>query len=374
MTKRQIKIISVPILVLVMGFALMKFFAGMRQDPSKMQAPIAQRFVRAVPVSYAEIKTQITAYGRIASAQSIRLTAEVAGKIIQGDVPFKAAQNFTKGKVIYRIDDAEFRLTIQAQKSEFINAVATIIPDLKFDFPNLHEPWEKYLQSINLNKDLPELPAFESAKEKTFFSARGILNRYYSIKSAEEKLKRHVFIAPYNGSIAEVQVETGSVVNPGTALGRIIRTDEMEAEIPVSAEQIIWLKKGAPVKLYSQDRMAMWEGKITRISDFVDQATQSINVYVNVPSGNENRIYEGYYLTAEIPGKQLENVMEIPRKALLNENEVFVVEDGKLKIKKIHLNKINPQTIIFSGLEEGELVVTESLLNAAEGMEVTVME
>jgi RND family efflux transporter MFP subunit len=298
------------------------------------------------------------------------LVAEVGGKLMQGSIVLKEASRFNKGDIIFKVDDREARYNLQSQKSEFLNNVASTLADIKIDFPEELSKWENFLQQIEITKPLPDLPELKSRKEKTFVSNRKLLNQYYSIKSAEERLAKYAFIAPYNGSIAQLNIEEGSIVNPGASIGRIIRTDEMEAEIPIKAESIKWIEKGMSVKLYSENKTMYWEGKVARISDYVDPNTQSINIYVTVQPNNQNKLFEGIYLQAEIESSLLVNTMEIPRKALVNNNQVYVVSNGKLKLKQITIHKVNSNSIIFSGLETGELVVVESLVNVSENMSV----
>ena len=64
------------------------------------------------------------------------------------------------------------------------------------------------------------------------------------------------------------------------------------------------------------------------------------------------------------------NVMEIPRNAVFNSNEVYVVDDSILVKKKVNVEKISETTLFFSGLEKGEDVVIEPLINASENMKV----
>jgi len=66
--------------------------------------------------------------------------------------------------------------------------------------------------------------------------------------------------------------------------------------------------------------------------------------------------------------------MEIDRSAVYNFNEVFTVIDGKLEKKIIDVLKINQETLLFSGLDEGTLVVVEPLVNATNGMLVDITE
>lgn len=370
MEKRKVVIVAVTLLIIVLGIGVKNFFASKKEEPKKMTPPLGERIVKVKPVAYVESQAGITAFGRVNSAQSVALVAEVGGRLMQGTIALKEATRFNKGDIIYKIDDREARYNLQSQKSEFLNNVASTLADIKIDFPEELSKWESFLQQIEIAKPLPDLPELKSRKEKTFISNRKLLNQYYAIKSAEERLAKFMFVAPYNGSIAQLNIEEGSVVNPGANIGRIIRTDEMEAEIPVKAENVKWIEKGMSVKLYAENKSMQWEGKIARISDYVDPNTQSINVYVTLLPNNQNKLFEGIYLQAEIEGKIVVNTMEIPRKALVNNNQVFVVDNGKLKLKPITIHKVNSNSLIFSGLETGELVVVESLVNVAENTSV----
>lgn len=376
MEKRKIIIVAVTLLIIALGIGMKNFFASKKEEPKKMTPLSGERIVKVKPVSYIESQAGITAFGRVNSAQSVSLIAEVGGRLMQGSIELKEASSFRKGDVIYKIDDREARYNLQSQKSEFLNNVASVLADIKIDFPEELSKWENFLQQIEIVKPLPELPELKSRKEKTFISNRKLLNQYYAIKSAEERLAKYAFVAPYNGSIAQLNFAEGSIVNPGANIGRIIRTDEMEAEIPIKAESIKWIEKGMPVKLFSENKSMQWDGNVTRISDYVDPNTQSINVYVSLSPNNKNKLFEGIYLQAEIKGKIVVNTMEIPRKALVNNNQVFVVDNGKLKLKPITIHKVNNNSLIFSGLETGELVVVESLVNVAEntGVKTQVVE
>jgi hypothetical protein len=58
---------------------------------------------------------------------------------------------------------------------------------------------------------------------------------------------------------------------------------------------------------------------------------------------------------------------------VFNSNEVFTVVDGKLKKKVINVLKWNETTLIFNGLEEGEKVVAEPLINVKENSPVGIL-
>ena len=58
--------------------------------------------------------------------------------------------------------------------------------------------------------------------------------------------------------------------------------------------------------------------------------------------------------------------------AVFNNNEVFIVEDGKLAKREINILKINETTLIFNGLDENTDIVVEPLINAVENTEVEI--
>ncbi len=62
--------------------------------------------------------------------------------------------------------------------------------------------------------------------------------------------------------------------------------------------------------------------------------------------------------------------MVIPRNAIFNGTQVFVVADTLLKVRDIQIHKINPESVVFSGLGEGEDLVVEPLINAHNNMRV----
>jgi len=65
--------------------------------------------------------------------------------------------------------------------------------------------------------------------------------------------------------------------------------------------------------------------------------------------------------------------MEIPRKAVINQNQVYVVNDSsRLEITTVQIEKITNQSLFFSGLPAGKQVVNEPLFNAYENMPVSI--
>ncbi|MFP4471945.1 MAG: efflux RND transporter periplasmic adaptor subunit, partial [Bacteroidales bacterium] len=155
--------------------------------------------------------------------------------------------------------------------------------------------------------------------------------------------------------------------NPGTRIARIIETQVLELEVPVVVDELRWIHTGDRVQVFNERRTHSWQGTVTRISEFVDPETQSVGVFVRIQNTRDNPVYSGMYLVARFDSKTVEHAMEIPRQAVFNQNEVFIVQDSSLVKKKIDIRKINENTLIFNGLNEGLELVVEPLINVKEG-------
>ncbi|MEL6676153.1 MAG: efflux RND transporter periplasmic adaptor subunit [Bacteroidota bacterium] len=370
MNGRQL-IISVILsgLLLMAGYSMMSYFGSRQPEIRQMSFREVRKPVRVNSVAYEAKEISLSGLGKVVSESAIDLVSEVQGEVRPGSVSLKRGQAFRKGQVLFRVDNQEALLNLYAQKSNFMTAVAGVLPDLKVDFSETFPIWETYFENLSVEGILPALPELKNAKEKVFFSTRNILNQFYSIKSAEKRLSKYTVRAPFSGSLVEVMEEVNSVVNPGTRVARIARSNRLELEVPFRPEDLAFLKVGTTVKVFDENQAISWPGRVNRIGSALDPTTQSINVYIQFNPGLAP-IFEGQYLQAEIPGTRLREVMEIPRNAIINQNQVYVVQDSLLKIRDVRIEKLNKETLLFSGLDTTDFIVVEPVLSAYENMPV----
>lgn len=373
MDKRKLIIIISGIAIIAFSYFSMQMLGGMKQTPPRKPAESVERYVKAETVKYNNVVTSIEAMGRVSSQTEVSLIAEVRGKLINGDISFKVGESFKKGQLLVKIDDSIELYNMKSRKSSFLNNVASVLPDLKASLPESYNKWSSYLLSIDIDKNLPELPEIISAQERIFMASRNVLTNYYTIKSAEANFESYRIFAPFDGTITEVNLEEGAVANSGTKLGKIINTVNLELEVPVELEDSKWLSTGQKVEVFNSDNSSKWLGKIVRKANDINPNTQSINVYVSLNSNKNNPIYSGEYFTAVFAGIKLSKVMEIPRNAVFNQNVVFVVENGLLFQRTIDVKKINKDKLFFAGLKEGTEVVSEPLINASENSSVKIL-
>lgn len=372
MSRRKIIFIVVALIVLFGGaIALSALFTSMKPEAVKKTTEKITRSVKAEKVEYSEVISPLTRSGRVASSKKVMLVAESSGKIEKGNVNLKAGQAFQKGQLLGTIYKDEAELSLKASKSSFLNTLSNIMPDMKVDFPKQFEAYYAFFNSIDLNKDLPDLPEVKDGKLKVFLSSQGVLKEYYAIKKEEKQLDRHSLYAPFNGTFTNVNYEVGSYVNAGSQIAEMIQTTELEIEVPVENRQSKWIKVGDKVNVYPETGKEYKIGYVVRKSAYIDESSQSRSIFVKVPNSSE-QLVSGQYLDVEFPGQKIESAMEMPRAGLFNTNEVFIVLNGELKKRQINIIKWNESTLIFNGLKEGVYVVTEALVNVKENSLVNV--
>ena len=365
---------AVVVILFIFSGLLYMLFAGMEEKTEDKKREEIKLYVKAEPVTYTTNQAKIVETGRLSSEHTIDLSSEVRGEILSGDVTLREGTKFRKGALLVRIFDEEAVNNLKASKSRFMNSIASILPDIKIDYPESYTIYENFFNAVELSEPLPPLPDPNSEAEKIFLASRNILNDYFNIKGLEVRLSKYRITAPFDGSFTKVLLEPGSVANPGSKIASMIRTDKLELEVPVRIDDAYWINKGDKVKVSTKDRKISWVGTVVRKSDFMDPASQTITVFIALSPGKGKPLFQGQYLLAEFDAKTLEESMEIPRNAVFETNNVYILEDGKLKKMPIEILKTNETTVIFSGLPEGVELVMEPLINAREGINAEILD
>lgn len=365
------------LLTILLGIALL---AGAVLVSKKMIAnkkkpkPTFKKIVKTVfvnEVKNKEVPVVITTSGNLNAKHKMQLFAEVQGVLKSSIKEFKSGTTYRKGETIIRINSDEFFANTQSQKSNFNNSIISIMPDIRLDYPNEYQKWQNYLKSLDVNKTTPQLPILNSDKEKYFISGRGINTAYYNIKNLEVKLSKYRLSAPYSGIITEALVTPGTLVRAGQKLGEFINTSSYEMEVSINAEFANLLKKGNTVKLHNIEHTKEYTGKVIRIDGSVDAKSQTIKAYIQVAHKD---LKEGMFLEANLKAKTIMDATEISRKLLINDKQIFIVNDTILNLVDINPVYFSAEKVIIKGLKNGTKLLSKTVPGAYEGMTVKIFE
>ncbi|MGV6831165.1 MAG: efflux RND transporter periplasmic adaptor subunit [bacterium] len=325
--------------------------------------------INVTKVKLTDIPYNIEATGTLVAKESVELYSEVQGVLLPISKGFKLGNRYFKGQTIIAIDSREHLASIKSSRSDLINQLASMLPDMELDYPEAYKKWEQYLQSIDVNKPMPALPQYTSNSEKLFVSGKSIYKTFYTIKNMEERLAKYSIRAPFNGIVTEANVAVGTLVRSGQKLGELIDNSSFELQLSIPATENKYLNKGRKVQVNTIDGVEQFEGIITRVNGKIDQDTQAITIVVEL---NDSSLKDGQYLTANIQGEVLRNVFKIDNSLLLENNQVYIVENNKLVLKPIKVVNYQSGKTVIKGLNDGEYLVTQTIANAYPGMLVTV--
>ena len=366
------KIISIVLGVLLLAGAV--FLAKYLIDNKKKPKPTFDKIVKTVfveEVENKEIPIIITTSGNLTAKHKIELYAEVQGVLKPSSKEFKAGTSYSKGESIIKINSDEFYANLQSQKSNFYNSLTSIMPDIRLDYPDEYQKWQAYLNSFDINKTTPELPTLNSDKEKFFVSGRGINSAYYNVKNLEVKLGKYNLRAPYDGILTEALVTPGTLVRVGQKLGEFIDPSVYEMEVSVNAEFADLLKKGNTVKLHNLEKTKEYTGKVIRINGKVDATSQTIKAYIQVAHPD---LREGTYLEANLSARSEKEAIEVSRKLLIDNKQMFVVRDSILDLIDVNPVYFSAESAVIKGVKNGTLILSKPTPGAYQGMQVKIFE
>lgn len=323
------------------------------------------RLVRLTEVEVTSHKAEVRFSGKLSAEEKIDVFTEVGGVLLTEN--FKQGNTFSKGSILVQLNSIEFSNNLKAAKSQLITQVAGIMGDLKIEYPGESELWEIFLNAIDVDEYLPEIPDFKSDKLKRFVAGKSILNSYFSIKGQEEKLSKFSLKTPFNGVLTSASIQKGTLVRANQKIGEFINPSSFELETEISISDLQFVKKGSKVILHSDDLNTNWEGSVSRVNSSIDPSSQMVNVFIKLKGTS---LKEGMFLHGFAKGTVFENVTLINRKLLKN-GGIYLVDSNVVRHKKLEVVYVNQAKAIVRGLLVGEKYVSDNMKGLYDGLQVT---
>ena len=118
----------------------------------------------------------------------------------------------------------------------------------------------------------------------------------------------------------------------------------------------------------------IYEGTLTYLAPTVDPTTRSSEIEIRF-TGNTDGLKEGMYLRLNLETEHIDNALMVPDSALdtyLGEDIVYTVDGNTARRKPVTVGSSNGlETVITSGLSEGDLVITAG--NVMDGTTINVV-
>jgi len=277
--------------------------------------------------------------------------AKVEGEI--REVLAEEGDEVTEGQVIAHLDGDRLRLELNESRARL----------------------RKMQRDFERNKDLRGKGLLsEGDFEKLQYDLEA-LQASYNLASLE--LDYTQIRAPINGVVSERYVKIGNTIRIGDPLYRVTGLDPLVAYLHIPEREYRQISAGQPVTI---DIDALADQRIiaavTRVSPIVDAATGTFKITIEIRD-NERRIKPGMFGRMSIVYDRHENVLQIPRSAIVEElgsESVFVVEEGKAIHKLVTTGYgENGMIEVVSGLADTDNVIIVGQVGLKPDATVTVI-
>ncbi|OYV50441.1 MAG: hypothetical protein B7X10_01300, partial [Burkholderiales bacterium 21-58-4] len=200
------------------------------------------------------------------------------------------------------------------------------------------------------------------------------------IESASIQLGFATIRAPVSGIAGALQVDQGNLVHasdPGflSTLAQI-HPVQLEFSLPQSLVQALRQKHAIDVDAFEEEGGRFLErGKLTMIDNQIDAATGTVLCKATFVNGDE-KFWPGEFVSARVHLADLHRVVVVPSKAVQPSDSgpfVYVVTSkGRAAVRRVETGAAEGNdTEIRTGLEEGEIVVTEGQFRIEQGTKVS---
>jgi membrane fusion protein, multidrug efflux system len=367
---------------LVVGVAVVLALAGaavfLRDFPSSSQNAAAQAQAqrgggRVVPVAVAkavrkEVPVRLDALGSVTTIASVAIKPRVDTAIV--GVHFTDGAHVKVGDVLFTLDSRQ----IEAE----IKRVEAVIAGAEAQLEQAQRDVQRYT----------ELVARNATTQVTLNNAQTQVNINRAVaesnKATLENLKVQLGFctirAPIAGRIGMATVKVGNIVRQAdlAPIATINQTAPIYVSFGLSQRTLPDVRQAitnetATVQATVPGSGAQAAGQVSMIENTVDATTGMVIVRATMPNADEV-LWPGTLVNVELT-LRTERRVTVPATALQQDQQgtiVFLVKDNVAAVRRVTVERtVDGFAAIASGLEEGDVVVTDGQLLLSEGTRVT---
>lgn len=361
---------------IIMIFLLVSTGPKAKKKPQAISLPgVEYQLAQPGPVSI-----PVFTRGIADPSTQVDLSSEVTGTVLEVSDNFKNGGYFKKDEWLIKLDSSHHLVEVDTAKAEYAAA------DLNYQKTkaNLNSRGRSSRRLTDYAKGKPQL---EEARSRL----RAAKTR---LKLAREQLAKTTIKAPFDGRVQVTEVAIKEYITTGRPIAKIYAINQAEVRLPLSKEQLklievpgLYLNAGdeqrqhlPKVIIQDSSHQYQWQGRLVRSEGNVDPRNRLIYVVAEImapyaldPSQPERPpLSAGTFVEAKIEGRIHENIVEIPRVALHNRDEIWLLSNEEyLQVRKVNvLYRGKDKVYINGGLEAGDKVITTPLDIAVNNMRV----
>jgi len=348
----------------------------------KMPPPL----VAVTPVVKKRVIKTYELVGRTAAMKTVNLVARVTGFLEKRN--FKAGEDVKKGDLLYVIEQAPYKIQVNAAEAKLAEANAILANA---------ESYLKRLRSVR--KGAISQSDLDKAKSDLLKAKAGVMQAKASLDQAKLDLSYTEIRSPIDGRISRTLVSDGNLVSPITGtLATILQIDPIYVYFTVSEAAVLTefqqqIKKGQattfiPKIQLSNGTLYPFEGVEDFVSHEVDQKTGTISIRAIFPNqsksikpgenkltGKRHLLMPGQFVKVLVRRDDTSLQRVVPQIAIQEDQKgkfVLVVDaDKRVQKRPVKVgDKQGVHWVIQHGVDVGELVITQGLQKVRPGLTV----
>ena len=333
--------------------------------------------VRVRTIETESIELKVHSQGTVAPSTVSQLIPEVSGRVIWTSPNLVAGGYFEAGQELARIDDLDYR-NAQNRANAALKRATAEVEHAKYEYGRLRSLAERKLVSRS---------ALENGLRAYRVTQAAFEDAQANSEQAQENVKRTVLRAPFTGLVRAENIDIGQFASRGQPIATLYANNVVEVRLPIADRQLAFLNfpplRNGNFPEYMQPTVKLsadyggqtreWFGKIVRAEAEIDTSSRMVQLVARVESAEDSQdLSVGLFVTAEIAGLAVENIVRLPRSAIRNDNQVLVVDtENRLRFRDIQpLRLYKDNVLINAGLIPGERVCVSTVQTAIEGMAV----
>ncbi len=323
-----------------------------------------------VEVGTSSAAMQTTYPASIKGVQDVQISPKVGGFITK--IYVKEGQKVSAGQTLFEIDNVTYQAQVrQAQAS--VNTARTQVKTAELTYNNSKKLFENRV--IGDYEMQTSLNTYEQAKA-------GLAQAEAVLANAKEALSFCFVKSPAAGVVGTLPYKVGTLVSAQNVLTTVSNNSTMDVYFSVNEKDALQMSKDGngldklpAVKLQLADgSIYAHEGKVTKMSGVIDQATGSVQLIATFPNpdrflksgGSGNLIIPRDNNAAIVIAQSC--VMEVQDKKF-----IYTVNDSnKVQYTEITVDPQNDGNnyIVTSGLKVGDKYVTNGITKLSDQMEI----
>ncbi len=337
------------------------------QTPPALSMP--QTSVSAMKIEPEKVFPEVSFVAKIESKDSVGLRARVQG--------FLQKRLFNEGDVVkenqplYIIEPVNFEAAVREAEANVAKAEAQV--------KNMKAQFER-TQKLYKTKDVSESKLDEF--EANYRSAEAVLAQAKAqLDVAKKDLEYTTIVAPMDGRIGESTYSVGELIGPSSnVLAKVVRINPIDAVFSVSENQLLNLQKnfkkdGKVTVTFIKSDGSKYEktGAIDFVDVTLDEAMNTLKIKASFPN-EAGELISGQYGRVNIKSLNAIPEIVIPQKAVQQDmtgTYAYVLDaEGRVSRRDVIRGDEldNFQVIINSGLNAGDVIVTEGFQKIAPQM------